>query len=281
MKEFELIPMNLQFFAEGEVDTGANESEVAEQTEAVESGEQTGAEVEEPAEPQFETDRQNAAFAQMRRRMEAAERRAADIDAIYAKQFEGYKNPETGAPIRSAKDYAEAFAAQQRLQAKEQLQQANIDPNLIDNLIANSPVLRQAEEAMAELNAIRSEQALEEDIKEVLKLDPTLTGKEALFNDPTFGEVLDKVQKGMNLVEAYKIVNFDRLSSSKTAAARQAVVNQVKGQAHLSNAAGLTATDSLEDIPANMLEIFQDRFPEKSVKELKALYNQTLKAKKG
>lgn len=276
MKEFELIPMNLQFFAEGEGDTGANESEVAEQTEAVESGEQTGAEVEESTEPQFETDRQNAAFAQMRRRMEAAERRAADIDAIYAKQFEGYKNPETGAPIRSAKDYAEAFAAQQRLQAKEQLQQANVDPNLIDNLIANSPVLRQAEEAMAELNAIRSEQAVEEDIKEVLKLDPTLTGKEAIFNDPKFGEVLDKVQKGMNLVEAYKIVNFDRLTSSKTAAAKQAVVNQVKGQSHLANGPAVSSADSMEDIPPSMVEMYKDAFPDKSMKELKALYNKSI-----
>jgi hypothetical protein len=85
----------------------------------------------------------------------------------------------------------------------------------------------------------------------------------------------------MSLVDAYKIVNFDRLSSSKTAAARQAVVNQVKGQAHLSNAPGLNANDSMEDIPASMLETFQERFPEKSAKELKALYNRTLKAKKG
>jgi nitrate/TMAO reductase-like tetraheme cytochrome c subunit len=85
----------------------------------------------------------------------------------------------------------------------------------------------------------------------------------------------------MRFDEAYKLVNFDRLSSSKTAAARQAVVNQVKGQSHLSNAPGLNASDNLEDIPASMLENFKDRFPEKSVKELKALYNKVLKTQKG
>lgn len=278
MKEFELIPMDLQFFAEGEGDTGVNESEAAEQTQEVpaESEEQTGETQEETTEPQFETDKQNAAFAQMRRRMEAAERRAADIDAIYAKQFEGYVNPETGAPIKSARDYADAFAAQQRLQAREQLQQANVDPNLIDNLIANSPVMRQAEEAMAELNAIRSEQAIEEDIKEVLRLDPTIANREALFKDPSFGDVLARVQSGMNLVDAYKLENFERLTGSKTAAAKQAVINQVKGQSHLTNGTAITNTDSLEDIPPNMLEMYKEAFPGKSMKDLKALYNKSI-----
>lgn len=285
MKEKDLLAMNLQFFAEEGDSTDVNEAEVVEQPE----GENADAEPQEPegvtkedtAEPQFQSDKANAAFADMRRRMEAAEKKAADIDAMYAKQFGGYTNPETGQPIRSAADYVEAMAAQERIQARQKLQENNIDPSLIDNLIANSPVVRQAEAQMAELTNMRAQQEVERDIAEVLKLDPTLTSKDAIMNDPSFPQVLEKVRSGMRLVDAYKLVNFDRLSSSKTAAARQAVVNQVKGQAHLSNAPGITTSDSLEDIPANMLETFQDRFPEKSIKELKALYNQTLKAKKG
>ena len=288
MKKFEngLLAYNLQFFADGEGETseGATEQESADlagneggETEPTEAESVT----EEAADPQPQSPEVNAAFADMRRKMEAAERRAAEIDAMYAKQFGGYNNPETGQPIRSAKDYMEAMAAQERLQARQKLQENNIDPQLIDNLIANSPVVRQAEAQMAELTNMRAQQEVDRDIAEVLKLDPTLTSKDAIMNDPSFPQVLEKVQSGMRLVDAYKLVNFDRLSSSKTAAARQAVVNQVKGQAHLSNAPGITTSDSLEDIPANMLETFQDRFPEKSVKELKALYNQTLKAKKG
>ena len=285
MKEKDLFAMNLQFFAEEGDSADVTEAETVEQPE----GENAEAEPQEPegftkedtAEPQFQSDKANAAFADMRRRMEAAEKKAADIDAMYAKQFGGYTNPETGQPIRSAADYVEAMAAQERIQARQKLQENNIDPGLIDNLIANSPVVRQAEAQMAELTNMRAQQEVERDIAEVLKLDPTLTSKDAIMNDPSFPLALEKVQAGMRLVDAYKLVNFDRLSSSKTAAARQAVVNQVKGQAHLSNAAGLTASDTLEDIPASMLETFRDRFPEKTDKELKALYNQTLKAKKG
>lgn len=276
MKKYELFPMNLQFFAEGEGEGETAPEAAAPVEEAATSEEPTGEAAEESTEPQFDTDKQNAAFAQMRRRMEAAERKAAEVDALYAKQFEGYTNPETGAPIRSARDYADALAAQQRLQAREKLEQANVDPDLIDNLIANSPVLRQAEEAMAELNQIRTEQAIEEDIKEVLKLDTSLTSREDLFKDPSFAKVLERVLGGMNLVDAYKLENFERLTGSKTAAAKQAVINQVKGQSHLTNGTAITSTDSLEDIPPNMLEMYKEAFPDKSMKDLKALYNKSI-----
>ena len=280
MKKYEdQLTMNLQFFAEGEgeVGEGANETEIAEQSEGVET-EQTETEgvTEETADPQPQSPEVNAAFADMRRRMEAAERKAAEVDSLYAKQFGGYKNPETGQPIRSARDYAEAMLAQQRVQARQQLQQNNIDPSLIDNLVANSPVVRQAQATMAELTNMRAQQEVDRDIIEVLKLDPSLNSKDDLMKDPSFSMVIDKVRSGMSLVDAYKLVNFDRLSSSKTAAARQAVVNQVKGQAHLSNGTGINVNDSLEDIPANMVDKFKDMFPEKSMKELKELYNKTI-----
>ena len=287
MKKFEngLLAYNLQFFADGEGETseGATEQESADLAgnEGVETeSETTEGVTEAAAEPQPQSPEVNAAFADMRRRMEAAERKAAQIDAMYAKQFGGYNNPETGQPIRSAQDYMNAMAAQERLQARQKLQENNIDPSIIDNLIANSPVVRQAEAQMAELTNMRAQQEVERDIAEVLKLDPTLTSKDAIMNDPSFPQVLEKVQSGMRLVDAYKLVNFDRLSSSKTAAARQAVVNQVKGQAHLSNAPGILANDTLEDIPASMLEDFKDLFPGKSTKELKALYNKTLQSRR-
>jgi hypothetical protein len=288
MKKYEdLLTMNLQFFAEdGDGGEGENVTEAAEQSDAEvsEGGENDGdtgvSDEGEAAAPQPQSDEANRAFANMRREMEAAKRQAAEIDAIYAKQFGNYTNPETGQPIRSARDYAEAMAAQQRMQARQQLQENNIDPNLIDNMIANSPVVRQAEAAMAELNNTRAQQQIERDIEEVLRLDPSINSKDELMADPSFDQVLQKVQSGMNLVDAYKIVNFDRLSNSKTAAARQAAINQVKGQSHLANGNGITTPDSGEDIPASMIEDFKDMFPDKSMKELKALYNRTLQSRR-
>jgi hypothetical protein len=288
MKKFEngLLSYNLQFFAdEGEASEGVNETEAAEQSE--DEGEVTETENEgeneEVTEPQKQSPETNAAFANMRRQNQELTRRLQETDAMFARQFGKYTNPETGQPIRSAKDYSEAMAAQERMNAREQMQQNGIDPTMIDNLIANSPAVREAQAVTAELNNYRVQQMMEADFAEVMKFDPSMSSKEDILNDPSYGVAVDYVRShpGTRFSDAYKIVNFDRLSSSKEAAVKQQTINQVKGKNHLSTGAAVNVSSDLEDIPADMLEDFKDRFPEKSPKELKALYNQVLKAKKG
>ena len=282
MKKYENgLIYNLQFFADEDgASEGVNETETAEQS--VDEGEvteteDTGVETEEAAEPQTQSAETNAAFANMRRQLQAANQRLADTDAMFARQFGQYKNPETGQPIRSAKDYSEAMLAQERIQAREQMQQNGIDPNVIDNLIANSPAVRQAQAATAELNAYRAQQVLESDFKEILALDPSLNSKDDILNDPSLPAMLDRVSQGMRLVDAYKIVNFDRVFASKESAVKQQTINQVKGKNHLTTGASINVNDGEEDIPANMVGQFKEWFPEKSMKELKQLYNTTMK----
>ena len=284
MKEKDLLAMNLQFFAEDSEDEGVNETEPAEQSEfESEDAQPAGEEVqEEPAAPQFDTDRANAAFASMRRELEAARREQADIDALYARQYGGYTNPETGQPITSARDYFEAMEAQERMQARAQLQENNIDPRMIDNMIANSPAVRQAKAATAELNSYRASRMMDEDFKKVLALDPTKTSEDDILNDPAYLTVVNYIEThpGTRFDEAYKIVNFERLADSRGAAAKQAVVNQVKSKNHLSTGTSIDVQDSDEDIPPTMVEQYKELFPEKNMKELKALYNKTLKSRR-
>lgn len=282
MSKRDLMAMNLQFFAEeGEAgEVGVNETEAAEQSTESEGTEtETTGEVteEETAAPQPQSPETNAAFANMRRQNQELSRRLAETDAMFARQFGKYKNPETGAPIRSAQDYYEAMAAQERLNAREQMQQNGIDPNMIDNLIANSPAVRQAQAATAELNSYRAQQKLEADYKEILALDPSLNGIEDILNDPSMPLMTEKVAQGMSLVDAYKIVNFNRVFASKESAVKQQTINQVKGKNHLATGAAINVNDTEEDIPASMVSQFKDMFPEKSMKELKALYNNTIR----
>lgn len=285
MKEKDLMfPINLQFFAEDLGDEGANETEAADQSvesESVSEGAEDSGN-EEVTEPQFDTERANAAFASMRRELEAAKRQQQEIDAMYARQYGGYTNPETGQPITSAKDYFEAMEAQERMQMRAQLQESNIDPRVIDNMIANSPAVRQAQAVTAELNSYRATQMLNDDFKKVLAFDSTKQSEEDILNDPSYMSVIDYVQRhpGTRFDEAYKIVNFERLTSSKGDAAKQAVINQIKSKNHLSTGTSVDVGDSEDEIPASLVEHYKELFPEKNMKELKALYNNTLKARR-
>ena len=87
----------------------------------------------------------------------------------------------------------------------------------------------------------------------------------------------EKVRQGMSLVDAYKIVNFDRVFASKENAVKQQTINQVKGKNHLTTGASINVNDGEEDIPASMVNQFKEMFPEKNMKELRKLYNTTMK----
>ena len=286
MNKKDLFAMNLQFFADEDNSADANETVTVEQSEGEEVAEaepeESQGDTEAVAEPQFQTEKANAAFASMRREVEAARQAQAEIDSMFTKQFGQYTNPETGMPIRSAKDYMDAMAAQERMQVREQLKENNIDPNVIDSLIANSPAVREARAMTAELNSYRANNLIAEDFKKVLKLDPSKTSEEDIINDPSYNAVVGYVQThpGTRFDEAYKLVNFDRLTNSKGAAAKQATINEVKSKNHLSTGTSLDVPNTEEDIPASMLENFKELFPEKSMKELKALYNKTITERK-
>lgn len=273
----ELLPLNLQFFGETE---SVNESEAAEPT-GEEAVPETGVNEAEPAEQQ--TPEQNAAYAAMRRKAEADAQRKYQseqqrLDAMYAKRFEGLTNPETGQPIRTPAEYLEALDAQDRLQAKEEMQQAGIDPSVIDRAIANSPIVREAQAAMDQLNQIQSQRMIEEDIRTVIQFDPSVNNEQDILSQENFGDVMDYVTShpGMRFAEAYKLVNFDRLASQRATAAKQQTINQAKSKGHLSSPAGLSNEDNSVDIPPEKLDMWRDFFPDKSAKELREMYNKSI-----
>lgn len=283
-----LIELDLQFFAEGEGDSSSVNTQETAAPEAEDTSvestteEATGEENVEPTKPQPQSEETNRAFANMRREAEAAKKAQADLDRMFAEQFGQYKNPETGQPIKSAQDYLAAMQAQERAKAKEELRANNIDPNLIDNLIANSPIVKQAEAATAELNQFRVRQQMTEDLHKILAIDNSFSSVEELMQSPVMNDVVSFIEThpGIRADEAYKIVNFDRLSSSKGEAAKQAAINQVKGKNHLATGAAVNVDESAEDIPASQLEMYKEAFPGKTIKEIKALYNRALSARK-
>lgn len=272
----DLIPLNLQFFA-GEEDQGAAEpgTEEGTVTTETETAEESGS-----GEPQGQSDEMNRIYADARRRAEAeAERRfsqkQAELDRMYAERFKGLVNPETNQPITNANEYLEALAAQERMQTREQVQQAGIDPSVIDRMINNSPVVQQAARAMEENNQAKAQQMIQEDLNMIVNMDPSIGSAADVEKAEGFSEACEYVQThtGVRLSEAWKIVNFDRLSAAKSDAAAQGAINQARSKGHLATANGVTTKDNLREIPEESISTWRAWFPDKTDAELKALYN--------
>lgn len=265
---------------------GVNESEPAEQTEVSETevntegteGEVETTETPETTEEQPELDR-NAIYADARRRAEAeAKRKQAAVDAEYAERFKDYKNPITGQPIKSAKDYFDALTAQEQLQTKKTLADNGIDPDLIEKAVNNSPAVKAANLVIAEQRIEKVKSYIEEQVREVGKIDPDIRSAQDIEKSDRYPEILNYVNNNrLSIVDAYKLVYADKLNEKKTAAVKQQTINNARSQSHLkATESGAGSGDNLVNIPENQLAKWREFFPDKSDKELREIYNNSL-----
>ena len=276
-----LLPINLQFFAEGdepdvEIDDGGNDPvDTAEPEGELEEPEEDG---EPEGEPQ-DSDT-NAQFAAARRRAEAEfkaelERR----DAEYARRFKDVVNPITGLPIKSEKDYFEALDAQETLRLNEQVQSAGIDPSVIEQMIARSPMVAQANMILETQRRNEADRLIAEGVAEISKIDPDIKSLQDIPQEQ-MPRLTEMVRSGLSLVDAYKAENFDKLlaksvESGKSAAAQRAI-NNAKSKSHLNTGSGASNNDTLVEIPDSQYAHFRSAFPDDTPEQLKQRYNSVL-----
>lgn len=257
---------------ETEVETteaGANEQGVAE-TASI-GPDETGENEPETAEPAAEGQsvEDNARFAAARRRAEAQfnqrielERQAAR-DEMIRQMYDGQLDPYTNRPISSEADlraYQQAYQREQEQLTRNQMQQAGLDPDILDRMIENNPKVKRAEQLTAQFEAAEGERKMNEAIKEISHLDPSITDVAALANHPNAPVFNEYVNRGYSLVDAFRLANFDTLTGKKAAAAKQQAMNNVNGKSHLTTTAGNAGGDDVVIDPQEM-QMMKHAFP--------------------
>lgn len=276
-----LLPLNLQFFADGEVSENNQEVAELEGTTATEENSEVETVEQTETNEQVQSAEENARYAAARRRAEQefAERQRQE-DAEYERRFGNYENPITHQPIRSRKDYFDALDAQEKLQRNQELESKGIDPKVFEDMVnkevANNPMILQAQELIAQQKKTAFDNQLAEDIKAIQKLDPSIKSVDDIFALDNADQII-ALTKDLSLADAYKLANFDALMSNKTSATKQAAINSIKGTQHLNSTTGLNTPDDGEvEIPESELGAWKRAFPDASMSELKKKYNRSL-----
>lgn len=277
MEENEILTSE-DFMAQSVEDLSAEMSENAEPTTNEEGTEveQTEETTEEqPEQPEVQNVDVNAIYAEARRTAEANARKAQKaIDEEYVRRFGHLNNPVTGQPIRSQADYLAALDAQEEMKAKAKLQEQGIDPSLIDNAIANNPIVRQAQTVMEKAKQEQIFGQIGAEVEILHQLDPSIN---TVFDvPPDVVNIVTRSNGNINLVDAYKIANFGKVSQSQQEAIKQNAINQAKGKQHLAPVNGVATPEEGVEIPESELTMWKDMFPDKSKAELKKLYNKTI-----
>lgn len=272
-----VLDLNLQLFGDEE---GVEASEVADLTEGAEEtseteGTETVAETDGNDEPQEQSAEDNARYAAIRRKAEEDARRRYEnevgaMDQQIAALCQGVTHPVTGQPITNMRDYVDALTTQQRMAREQELQEKGIDPSIIDRMIEANPVVMQAKQVIERSKINEAANALQNDLAEISKYDPSIKGINDLAEMPNFPEILARVERGASLVDAYKMVNFDNFMQHTNDAARQQAINQMRGKAHLtSQPKGVAAGDDDVEVPAEIMSSWKaEGKTEKQIREL-------------
>ena len=273
-----LLELDLQLFGEEGEDAGVEVTEPAEQseetTEAV--SEETVENESGNDEPPEQSAEDNARYAAIRRRAEEDARRRyeGEMNAMnqqIAAMCQGVTHPITGQPITSVRDYVEALAIQQRQASEQELQEKGVDPRIIDRMIAQNPVVMQAQQVLERTQMNEAEAQLQRDIAEVGKYDPNIKGIQDLAALPNFPEIIDRVSRGASLVDAYKMVNFDNFMHQTNDAARQQAINQMRGKSHLTSQGTGVATENDDvEVPSEIMSRWKEQG--KTEKQIRELY---------
>ena len=278
-----LLNYDLQLFAE-EVE-GAEVSEAAEPISEDETSEddssETGETEQEAPQPQEQSAEDNARYAAIRRRAEEDARRRYEgemgaMNQQIAAMCQGITHPVTGQPITNVKDYVDALSAQQRLAREQELKDKGIDPAVIDRMIAENPIVMQAQQVIENHRSLEADAALQNDLAEIARIDPSIKGMDDLAALPNFQQMLSYVARGNTIAEAYKMCNFDTFMQHQGEAARQQAINQMRGKSHLPSQSTNVASDTDDvDVPADIMASWKSEG--KTEKQIKELYKTVAK----
>ncbi len=270
---------------------GAEEQEVAEpaeQEESTDGTEETGAE--EGAE---QTPEERSRFAAARRKAEA-ERDAAVQKAREDAQAEaqrvideafrnsGLTNPYTKQPITSKAEYDEYKVRFEAEKKARLLKKSGMTDEEFNQFVSELPEVRQAKQAQAAAEEAakqaREQQArlkVDEQLKEISALDPSIKELKDIAKMETYPKFYELVKKGNSLTDAFKLANFETLNRSTAAASRQAAINAAQGKSHLAQTA--TRGTGAVTVPADVKESYRAFNPNATDAEIQQHYNKYLK----
>ena len=271
-----------------ELENGVTESVAGSETNLEETAaEETTQQAQEPAqesaaeEPAKEPEIPDSVWAIARKRSEREAQ--ARIDRQIAQRFGQYKNPATGKNIATLDDYFAAMDAQAEQSRQEAIDrmtanQSREQQEALRQILANDPEKRRLNARVQELEQKQLDEqagaAFNRDFAELQKLEPTLKTVNDLEKLDGFDKIVQLVQeKGLDMVTAYKAVNFGRATQASQAAGKQAAINAAKGKNHLAAHDGQAQPGTQKVMSESMLHLAKEAFPDKSDAEIQKLYN--------
>ena len=158
---------------------------------------------------------------------------------------------------------------------KEQLQNLGVNDTdafekYLNNIIENNPEMIKARAIIAEQQQKDAERQLNDQVTEIGKLDSSIKNVNDLLNHPSYEKVLNRVKNGANLVDAFKLENFDTLTGRASDAAVQHTLNNINNKSHVKTTSGSASSDVV--VPTEVYAMYKRNLPNWTDEQIKKHY---------
>ena len=209
----------------------------------------------------------------------AREEAQAEAQRIIDEAFKqsGMMNPYTEQPITTKEEYD---AYRQRYDAEKKkalLRKSGMTDAEFDAFVQNLPEVRrakqaqeQAEKAQREAHFAAARVKVDEQLKEISALDPSIKELSDLAKMPAYPRFYELVKKGNSLTDAFKLANYDALTKGAMQGARQSALNAAQGKMHMEQTRSRGTPVSA--VPPDVRDMYRALNPDATDSEIQAHY---------
>lgn len=136
---------------------------------------------------------------------------------------------------------------------------------------------REQEEAIKLMQKLKFEEKTRRDLESVQKTFPEAKAYKSVYDIPNFKEFAKFRDMGLTPEQAYSAANYGAVIEKSSEAASQQTRNLSETKSHLRSNVPIGSKDTSITMSKKELAEYKELFPEKSDKEIVALYKQTIK----
>lgn len=281
--------------AQAEAGTGAQEQEIADpaqatadiETEGAEDGGDEGAPGRKAQSP--EERRANAARRRQQEQQAAVDQAVNAAvkaeqeknDAVMRQFFKdaNLKNTFTGQLITTMEEFKAWKQQFDEARVKKATRTGKMTAEDLDAAISRHPVVQKAQSVIEQAEAAQKQQQeaadrarIDGELAEISKLNPNIKGMADILKLPTAEQFRGYIKKGHGLLDAFRLANFDALTTARAEAAKQQALNNTRGKEHLVST-GASRGPGAASVPADQMRYFRAMMPDKTDAQIQAFYN--------
>lgn len=235
------LDFNIQMFAE-EADNGSEEGLGVPLTDGTDNADSTnGNKVDEPV------DKTKAFSARLKEKTK-------EIEDSYSKKFE--EKLLNVAKLNGFSSWEE-MEKHNRVNALQNAGVEDVDKfeETLKNLISQSPEVLEAKEIVERNKAKESENKLAEELSKINKIDSSISTLDDISKLENCKEIIDKINGGYSLYDAYVLANFDTIRTDVKEAGKRTAIDNINSKSHMKTATG--GSGQHVNIPEDVLAMYR------------------------